>query len=162
MEHLQSPENSRFHRRSWVIERAAWGVLAAIVTAAALGAFGKGPLSSAERAVADGTLTLAYQRFVRVESPTELRVVVDPALALDGRFALWLSADYLAGFRTDAIEPEPERTELGTDRTTFYFVTSAEAPTAVRFYLVAEGSGPASGTVGTASARLAFEQFVYP
>lgn len=162
MDHLSTPKNLKFHRNNWIAERAGWGFLGVTVLAALLGLFGHGAFSNAEGATADGSLKAAYPRFLRAASPVELDVTVAPALAADGRLAIWLDPRYLARFEIVQVEPEPEGTELGSDRTTFYFATSATVPVTVTFRLEARRFGLASGALGTGAAQLELRQFVYP
>jgi hypothetical protein len=107
-------------------------------------------------------LTVAYPRFLRAESPVQLDVTAAPELAADGRLAIWLDSAYLARFELVTVAPEPERTELGSNRTTFFFATTATAPVTVKFRLEAQKAGSASGAVGAGAARLMLRQFVYP
>src|SRR5690606_24516949 len=131
VDHLSTPDKLRFQNNNWIAERVGWVFLAGVVLAAILGLFGHGAFSNAGAATADGALTAAYPRFLRAESPVQLDVTAAPALAADGRLSIWLDAAYLARFEVVGIEPEPESTELGSERRTFHFETSAKAPVTV-------------------------------
>jgi len=159
---LSTPDRLRFQEDNWRAGRIGWAALAALVAAALLGLFGDGALSNAESASSDGSLTVGYRRLLRAESPAQLDVTAAPSLADGGRLAIRLDAAYLARFETVTIEPEPESTALGNDRTTFYFATTATRPVTVRFRLEARRAGSASGAVEAGAARVELRQFVYP
>jgi hypothetical protein len=60
------PENMRLQNAFWASEHATWIVLAIILLIALTGALAHGPLS--KRTVADGGLSVSYERFQRVTS----------------------------------------------------------------------------------------------
>lgn len=63
-----------FQRRMWRAQRIAWVVMATVIVAAAMGAFGDGPLSATERRSASGATTIAYHRVVRAQAPFDLEL----------------------------------------------------------------------------------------
>ena len=71
------------------------------------GVFGNGPLSNASDA--SSALRVRYERFLRRESPTELRIDARPQTSDEARIAV--SSDYLHALRLDNILPPPERLE---------------------------------------------------
>ena len=62
----------RHHYAAWRAERVAWCVMALVLLATLLGAFGDGPLSDA-RVGSPRTFTVEYDRLLRSSSPALLR-----------------------------------------------------------------------------------------
>ena len=69
---IELAEDMEFQRKNWRAERIGWAVLAFILLAAALGLFGQGPLGGTVVAAGDDSLSLTYERFWRLSSPTRL------------------------------------------------------------------------------------------
>ena len=81
---LEVHEDMRLVRRSWVVQRIGWGVMAALLLAALLGLFGTGPLSRATATAPGGAVTLDYDRFGRYLGPATLLIRVGPGAAPGG------------------------------------------------------------------------------
>ena len=114
-----------FERLSWAVQRAAWVIAVLVLVAALAGVFGHGPLSNAAATSADGSLRVEYQRVLRNQAPSELRVRVTPGA--EGRAVVWLAQDYLRKVRLRQVTPEPERAEVRSDRTVYTFHAAAGA-----------------------------------
>ena len=63
-------EDMRLQAAFWAWERATWAVIIAILLIALTGLFAHGPLS--QKTMADGALSLTYERFQRVTALTRL------------------------------------------------------------------------------------------
>jgi hypothetical protein len=146
---------------TWRRERIGWVVLAAALVAALLGVFGGGPLSRAE--VSAGALRLAYDRFVRVSSPTTLRLTLPPPTGSDREAVVFLDAAYVARVRLQSVVPQPKRSVTRPGSVEFVFeVVSVGSPATAWFHLTVEKSGWSSGRLTAGGATLEFHQLAYP
>jgi len=157
-------EDLEFQRKTWIVERVGWALLAAILVGAAAGLFGPGFFARVSAPAAEGGFTLEYLRFARMHSPVELRVRLEPSAAPGDRIRILISTEYLDRFSINGVVPEPERAELGADGIAFVFTGStAGSGGSVRFLLEADRPGPARGTVAVnAGAPLQVRQYFYP
>ena len=160
---MQIAENLGFQRRMWIAERVGWAVLAAIVVAAVLGAFGMGLFGGVHASGPDRSFGVEYRRFGRMQSPSSLRVSLSPRTD-DRELRIWISSSYLDRFQVQTIQPEPESTVIGDHRVTFVFALGgAGAAGTVSFMLEAQQPGTARGEIGVGDgAGLDIRQFFYP
>ena len=160
---LHINEDLVFERREWFIQRVGWGVLALIMLLALGGAFGKGPLSSAE-AGDSNLLRVEYQRFIRHGQSMELEVSVAPLAVKSSQVELSVSREYLEKFTVEQITPEPERVQNTPDALLFVFnARESQMPVKVTFTLEPEQSGWHSGSIALPTgAPVKIEQFTYP
>ena len=160
---LELGQDLRFQQRSWQVQRAGWACFALVILAALAGLFGHGPLSRAAAASPDGSLAVEYHRFVRMQSPTELRVRFDAAAVTDGEVRIWLDRGYVERIRLQPVVPQPQQVEIGADRLTYVFsAAKLEARGAVTFHLQFQSFGRAHARIGHRTAQVAFGQLVYP
>lgn len=128
---LQLPDDERFLRRNWGVQRVGWGVMILLVAATLLGALGRGPLSKGTRQ-GDG-FVVEWDRVTRHESPAELRIVVPPPI--DGpperEVVLSLSHDFLEAVELESIIPGPVESSATADEV-FFVLRGARAPMRVR------------------------------
>lgn len=98
-------ENIPFQERTWLVQRIAWVVGAAVVLAAFAGVLGAGP---ATRSVIElpGGGEVRYSRVLRNDSRSELVVRVPPG---NGPLQLFLDQDFLDGAEIERLDPEPMR-----------------------------------------------------
>jgi hypothetical protein len=160
---LHINEDLAFERREWFVQRIGWGVLALITLLALGGAFGKGPMSSAE-AGDPNVLRAEYQRFVRHSQSMQLQVSVAPLAVKDSQVELSVSREYLEKFTVEQIIPEPERVENTADALLFVFnARESQVPLKVTFTLEPEQLGWHSGSIALQTgAPVKIEQFTYP
>ena len=118
---LQIGEDLEQQRRLWAFERVGWILLVVALVAAAAGVFGPGLLGTARESSSNGMLSVEYLRFLRVHSPHELRVSVEPQRRGDGRFRIWLESDYLDSVSLERMTPAPETVRAGAERVTIEF-----------------------------------------
>jgi hypothetical protein len=71
---LEISQDLAFQRKTWKAERIAWGCIGLIAMSALAGLFGNGPLSRATVGRTEKGFWIEYDRFVRYESPTMLRI----------------------------------------------------------------------------------------
>jgi hypothetical protein len=98
------PRDRPFERR---VRRTAWVLALALLALGILGVFGDGPVSNASDA--SSALRVQYERFLRRDSPMQLRIDARPAADAEARIAV--SGDYLHALRIGSILPSPERLE---------------------------------------------------
>lgn len=103
---LEQPENRTANVREWWAERIGWFVIAAILIAALLGAFGPGLFSFRETTSDDGRLTVEYYAVQRYSAPAELRIRFDPPQ--DAEYVeLAISQSFVDEVTPEAISPVP-------------------------------------------------------
>lgn len=109
----------RHHRAAWRLERVAWGVMALLLLATLLGAFGGGPLSHARSSA--GPASLEYERLMRAAAPTVYRLRVEPAMAANGRVPVRIDQALVDLMQLQSIVPQPESVTAGPGYTEFVF-----------------------------------------
>ena len=161
---LEIAQDLEFQRRSWVVQRVGWGIMALATLAALLGLFGRGPLSRTTAGKESEPLSVEYNRFGRFQSPTTLRVHLTPDAGHKSLVRVWLDRNYLENVQLQQVTPEPERVEVGSERLIYVFqLSELNQSTAVTFYLQMEQIGFLPGQVGLVEGQtLNFNQFIYP
>jgi hypothetical protein len=161
---LEIFEDLEFQRRSWIVQRIAWSVMAALVLAAAAGLFGSGPLSHARASSADGSLRIDYARFARYQGPARLKIQTGGGLARDGAVRISLNREYLDGITIKQVTPFPDRIDAVAGGVVFV-IRGAEPEAAVTVHIDYEPArvGRLRGYLAAGDAPgLRFGQFVYP
>jgi hypothetical protein len=159
---LEIDQDLRFQRRSWVVQRVGWVVMAALIALAAAGLLGSGPLSHQK---ADGpSLRVEYERFARYQTSQGLKIHVAPGVTPGPEARVWVGRDFLDGAKIETIVPPPARVESADDRLVYVFSLSRHGgPLTVSFMLQSEHIGSVAGRVGIDGGETAnFRQFVYP
>ena len=150
----------RIHRREWLVQRIAWGLLILIIVAGLAGLFGNGPLSKQTMATASGTIEI--DRFARRSASEEWRIRPIQAAQEGSQLALRISSAFLECYEITAIVPEPASTTLDGSDVVFMFDASAARGT-VAFHVEPERIGLADGSfVLNDSKPMLIRQFVYP
>jgi hypothetical protein len=116
---LDVDQDLDFQRKDWTFERIGWIAMLLFVIAAALGVFGRGPLSKARASAPDGSMSVEYSRFERHGAPSHFTVTLRPAAAMDSTVSLWVSDAYLDGVWLERIVPQPVKEISQGDRTVF-------------------------------------------
>jgi hypothetical protein len=156
-------KNLQFHRHEWLVQRMGWVLLAGVIVAALLGAFGDGPLAHAS--LTGPTATFEYDRLARRESSTRWIVTptARPGSAGGATLSIAFDAQLLAKYRVTDINPEPERTRLAGNQVVHEFAAAQAAAQPIVFYVETRDIGMQHGTIRVANgAPMAFEQFIYP
>ena len=159
---LELEQDLNFHRRGWRVQRVCWILLALILLAGLAGLMGTGPLSDDIRSAADGRFELEYERFVRMQAPSRLRVHYAPEAVQSGVVQVWLDRRYVEQTQVDAIVPQPLRVEIGADRLTYVFAATDGQAGAVTFRLQLETFGRVAGRAGVGEQVVDFRQLAYP
>lgn len=158
---VTSYERTRYYRFGRLFERVGWLLVATIVVAAALGAFGGGWLSEREVASADGSFAAQFERFWRAGTPSDLEV---RWRAPAGEATVWIETAYLRNFVVDVVMPPPVRVAIGADRILYTFLVEGDAAEAhATFRLSARESGSFGGSLGLAGGQtVSIRQRLYP
>lgn len=96
-----------FQRRTWRAERIAWLLMALIIVAALLGAFGNGPLSRTAVSSGDGRVSAAYDFIQRRSSGSLIELDISSAVPSSGVLAVLANRVLLNDFRIEEIQPQP-------------------------------------------------------
>lgn len=94
---VEATEDLAFQVRSWRVQRIGWLVGLLLLGLAFAGLFGRGLLSTARSASADGGIEVTYQMFARHGAPSQIDVRVGPALVAAGNATVWITRDFLEG-----------------------------------------------------------------
>jgi|SRR6185436_9752935 len=159
---IQLSDDFPFTRKSWIVERAGWGLLIAILVAALLGGLGPGLFS--RRSTASGSLAVEYDRFghFKTEETITLRLTSrpeDPA-----RVSFWIDESFLDGIRIEEIRPLPLEVRPEEGRTTYLFAAPPRhASVTIRLDVLHETLGRLAGRFGQGKDSIVdVRQFIYP
>jgi hypothetical protein len=156
---LQIEQDLNFQAREWRVQRYAWIGIAIVLIAAGLGLFGNGLLSGAS--VENDGLKLEYDRFGRFQQTTSLRFTISHDSP--GAARLFISREYLDGFKIEDVKPPPEKVESNSQGIIYSFSREEGDNIGVTFHLHPEQIGLVSGRIGRANDQpLSFRQFIYP
>jgi hypothetical protein len=111
-----------FQRRAWIVERAGWLALTAVALLALSGLFGVGALSTAS--IANGSLTVDYERFQRVTRLAKFTIRFAPAP--DKARRLRLSRTFQENYEISSTQPPPANSHATPDGLELVF-SAAEA-----------------------------------
>ena len=162
---LEIEESESFQRRDWTFQRIGWAVLALVAVAALLGAFGRGPLASAEQTSAEGTVHVRYERLVRRHAPARIEFTLAPGLAgADGRIRLWLDRSYADQLEITGIRPEPVEVSVTPALLMYQFaVADGGRPVLVTFSVQHDRAGMSRASAGVLPrGTVQLDQFVFP
>ena len=166
-----------YHRREWMVQRVGWIVMALLILAALVGAFGSGPLSSVTIGHAPQA-TLEYERFARYATSTGLRIT--PALARTTAdrvepLSVEIDRSFLDDYSIVSIVPEPRSVRAAAGRYILEFELDEARPApsadgtpddlprqAITIHLRPQAIGSRAGTWRIGAETLHVDQFVYP
>lgn len=121
----------RHHRAAWRVERVGWVIIALLLAATLLGAFGGGPISHA-RSGSTQALAVEYDRLLRSHAPTEYRFQAHPSVATGGVVRLRIDNVLMDLMEVDSIVPAPDAQMGGVGYTEFAFlITLAQAQSVI-------------------------------
>lgn len=144
---LENAADLAFQHREWRAQRIGRGLLGLLVGAACLGLLGgRGPLNATVRQARDGSLSVQYERFVRVGAPTSVRVTAHRA----GSSTCRVSRSFLDAVVVERIEPAPVAVVVETDAVRFSFDRPIGAGGSLTFDVVPRAAGRLSGWVALA------------
>ena len=137
-------------------------LLLAIVIAALCGLFSKGWLSHMQRTTADGVLSLEYERFGRLMSDTEMKIVVHADTGKE--VTVVLGGDFMETFQITTLQPQPDRMQSQNNRLVLSWSRDAlPADHAIWLGVQPLQWGKSQSTVAVDKGpSLPFWQFIYP
>ncbi len=159
---LESPSHLAFQKLEWRVQRIAWVVMALIIAATLVGAFGDGALARSRAGGAANGLFLRYDRIARHHALTSLDFLIMSPPAR-GETRLWIARDFLDAQRLLTITPEPSAQDVSGRRIEYVFKTSGGAPFSIRFDVEPNALWSHTGSAGVGDGQpIAFSQFVLP
>lgn len=157
---LQLDEDLRFEKKQWMFVRITWWVLLLVMAATALGAFGKGPISSNQLTTDEGALAAEYGRFGRYGSSMRLSIKAVPEP--DGAVRITLNEQLIESFRVRAITPNPIAARSTSGGVEYEFAAAGSGRVHVLFELQPARRWLVNGSIRSRSGTLQFWQFIYP
>jgi hypothetical protein len=161
-EELQLDTDDSFQRNEWRIQRVGWIVWFLVIVAGSIGLLGSGPMSHSEIVAGDGSLTIAYDRYVHYHHPTQLTLSLGelPGEELQIKF----NRELLDRMQVERIEPEPVKAELTDDGVIYTFLQKPSSQNSkVIFHVDYERFGANGGAVEVVGHEpVTLTQFVYP
>jgi hypothetical protein len=156
-----------FQKRLWKIERIGQAFILFIVLVALSGGLGGlGPANSAIVKAPGNSGWVEYDRFLRFETLTILRICFKINAAHQEKIRVTLNQDYLRRFRCQQVIPAPESVQIEEPSVVFTFpIADVTFPTVITFYLEPEHSGWAEAKLewgDKGAAGLVFWQLIYP
>lgn len=153
-------------RREWIIQAAAWTVMALILVAALLGAFGNGPLSKRVIESDPPGLRVEYQKIIRHQAQAELKLRVESPSSEE--VVLTIGEGYFQHFELESVVPEPKEQRSGDGRLVLVMlpVRAGEAfDVTLRAKVAKLGSIPGAVSLdvpGGVPRRVRIDQFALP
>ena len=158
-------EDLKFQRRTWVVQRIGWTIMVLLSLAALFGVFGKGPLSNAHLGDDAAPLRADYDRFLRLNAPTQLTLYAGgAAIRPDSTVELWIDRHWLSEMEINGITPEPDKTRVLADRIVYTFrAQPGSSPVRITFEMDNRALWKIRGGLGlTNGPSYSFSQFAYP
>lgn len=152
----------RFQRGTWRAQSVGWALLALLLTAALLGAFSSGPLSSATNVSDGGSLAVDYQRLQRNGAGDSMLVHV-LAAPQGEMLRIGFSHSFLQASAVESVSPPPPDTETNAEGAVFVYPMPSTFPARIHLSVRPQRTGLSEGTItlnGRESVRL--RQFIYP
>ena len=160
---LEINQDLNVQARMWRIQRVGWAIMLVIVLLALTGLFGRGPASETMAGNINGPLWVEYERFGRYQSPSTLRIHLQPVTS-PGPRQVWISNSYLSGVEIQQIVPDPMVTKMSDDGLLFEVGTAGKAEAGVlTLYLQFQQMGVLAGDVRSPGhTPVHISTFVYP
>ncbi len=157
---LEIEQDAGFQRREWRVQQFGNGLFGVLLVAAILGCFGKGWLADAAAGAAG--FSVEYERIIRWETPTQLRVHITDGSPGSDTVRVWFDAGYLARMRVTEVTPGPRWVSADSRRVT-YALDLREPDASAIFHVTPTGPGRLSGRCGVADgASVELKQIVLP
>jgi hypothetical protein len=159
---LQLETDEYFQRHEWRVQRVGWIVWSLVIIAGSIGLLGSGPISATETIAPDGSLSVAYDRYLHYHHPTKLTLtsgkIEDQALRIK------LDRQLLERLQIERIEPPPSQSEVTNDGVIYTFLQNSPLQNSkVVFHVDYEDFGSSRGTVEVIGYQpVTLKQFVYP
>ena len=154
-------EDLAHERVIWRLQHFAWALFALIGLGALAGVFGSGPVARAK--AQDASLSVEYERFLRYQAPSTLRLHVNDG-AGSALPAVWLAKEFVDNLEIERIYPTPEQVKVGPDRFIYIFnVAQTNGKATISFHFKPDSYGKTSVRLGLVNgSEVSFKQFVYP
>lgn len=104
---LDVDEDLAYERRSWRTHKLAWSGLTLLLLAGAAGLLGEGPSNRRTASAQDATLRALYEKVVRHNAETVLRVTLRSDAAAGGVARLTVGDEWMASMKLTRVDPEP-------------------------------------------------------
>jgi hypothetical protein len=156
-------DDMAFQRRSWLIERAAWGAMGLLAAAAVLGLLSHGPLSKTTASTTnDPRLAVTYERLERREASS--RFIIRAAHPQPTReIAVHFGPAFLDAYEIRTMTPQPVRAASGSGGYEGVFAASATGETEVHITGRAKRFGLVRFRIETpGGAAINVRQFIFP
>ncbi|MGB7802304.1 hypothetical protein [Buttiauxella sp.] len=144
------------------LRRVGFIVLLLIVVAALVGLFSRGYLSEATRTTDDRSLTLHYEKFNRLMSDMDMKII--SVLPEGKRNRIVLGGDFMEGFRIDTLQPQPDKMySLNGEVILEYPPSAAGEKQTLWLSLTPMKFGSINSTIAIDNGpQITFQQFIYP
>lgn len=160
---LDVAENIAHEQKAHRAEHVARGALYGVVVLALAGLFGPGPLSSAAVASPDGSLTVAYHRFVRHDAPTQLTFYVPASEVRADSLMLWVGPPYTHASRSVSFSPEPRSSRADGERVVYTINVTPGAEASFQITYRPRVQGLKAGSTGRVDGpSVETWHFIYP
>ncbi len=133
-------EDLDFQRKWWRFEKGVWIVFTLILALDVLGVFGRGWAAKAQRAAADGSIDVKYERIERTSTPSIMTVNFDKSAIRDGEVSLYVGDSLVKQLGAQRVIPSPQTTAIGDGGLTYSF-PATQVPASVEFALEPTGPG---------------------
>lgn len=145
----------------WHIQRIGWALMLLLCIAALAGVLGDGPAANMQQGKIGEELYLEYDRYVRHQAPFIVKVFCRPEQSND--FSLSFTRSFLEKHEVKEIQPEPESTEISSDRSTYRFKSTGAGEHLVTFRFESDGFGKVHNEV-TLNGKITrkMKQFIWP
>jgi hypothetical protein len=160
---LQIDEDLPFQKKLWRVQQVGWAVISLALFLVLLGLAGNGGVFAKQKLENSG-VGIQFERFVRRQADTELRVKLPPPVAPHLDREIWISNRYLQKVKIESIFPPPKIVEAQHNGYRFYFsgnATDESAP--IVFHLQAKSWGRIRGHLqgGPMEKPVSLKQFSY-
>jgi hypothetical protein len=161
---IELKQDLGYQRIEWLLQRAGWFAMAAIVLGGSIGLLGRGPLSAAASADVKQLLRIDYNRFARCCCSTAIEITATGEAVRDGELRLKFDESFFAGTELRSVAPAPVRVELDNNQAVYVFrVLDASRPTRVVLHLEPSATGLQIRRIGVFGEDLIpIPQFIYP
>jgi hypothetical protein len=143
------------HEKGWIVQRVGWIILLTLLTAASLGLFGTGMLST--KKVTKGGASVKFERFARFESPTILEIHTQSNTR---KVEILLPLSYFSSMELEKIHPDPSAQRVENGAVVYLF--SAGDEVVIKFRLTPQSTGKISTVVEINQEVFPVDHFIYP
>lgn len=160
---LELETDEKFSRRNAIAERIVWVILTLFIIAGFIGFFGKGGISKTKQESDDGTMLIYYERYLRYNTNTEIKLSLLKPPAADS-LRLIVSDGFIDNVVMESISPEPVESGITPNGQMYIFRHQpGNFIPVITFHFKPEHNGTLRSTIIVPGAQpLSISQFVYP